>query len=159
MTDEAVLPSAAGPSEPLALGRIEVPLAGAAVPEAAPVRMPTAEPGTSASPSDRWSAREGYLPPSAPDARTNIQLDHPTLGPLSLRVAGEAGRVAVELGASSVAAAVALRTSEAELRRELAGAGAELARFRVRTKSRAAAEDAPTPGTWQPLTGHARRRI
>jgi hypothetical protein len=65
----------------------------------------------------------------------------------------------VELGASSIAAAVALRSSEAELRRELAGTGTELARFRVRTKGRVTSEDAPTLGTWQPAAGHARRRI
>jgi hypothetical protein len=150
---EASVPSAARSTEPSA------PAPTPALPEAVPARQPAAEPGASSSPSERWSAREGYLPPSMPDTRTSIELDHPTLGPLSLRFAGEAGRVAVELGASSVAAAVALRTSEAELRRELAGTGTELSRFRVRTRSRGTDEDAPTPGTWQPPAGHARRRI
>lgn len=146
--------AAPGPTEPVAPGSTT-----ATLPEAAPAPMAAAESGSPTSPSDRWSAREGYLPPGAPDGRTSIELDHPTLGPLSLRFAADAGRVAVELGASSVAAAVALRTSEAELRRELAGSGTELARFRVRTKGRGAAEDASTPGTWQPPAGHARRRI
>lgn len=161
VTGGAVVPAGSGLTETFVPGPTEpsAPPPTATLTETTPARMPEGEPGTPASPSERWNMREGYLPPSAPDARTSIELDHPTLGPLSLRFAGETGRVAVELGASSIAAAVALRSSEAELRRELAGTGTELARFRVRTKGRVTSEDAPTLGTWQPAAGHARRRI
>jgi hypothetical protein len=119
---------------------------------------PASVPSPEAPQEHRWQAREAYLAAGAPSSGAKIELSHPTLGALTLELCREADQpVSIELGTSSLSAAIALRGAEEGLRRALADGGTEVGRFRVRTRP-SDRGDAAAPGSWQPGRGDERRR-
>ncbi|MEO0325088.1 MAG: flagellar hook-length control protein FliK [Myxococcota bacterium] len=81
-----------------------------------------------------------------------VEVEHPELGRVRLRVATGAGGVDVRAVAESLGAAWALRRSEDELRPRIARLGAELRRFDVRTGALAQLRPGKEPGPALPRT-------
>ena len=104
---------------------------------------------------------DGSVLPGTEGASTRLELQHPTLGALTLHLAQVGDGVNVDFSAPTLDAAIALRASEEGLRAELRESGAELGGFRVRTRRAAIAHegDARETEAWQPAGRHDRRRV